>query len=679
MPGQLFSDHFNRIAYTGIMDQMAVAVYVCDTSGHITYYNQAAAELWGRSPKLNEERWSGAWKIYRTDGSELPNESCPMALTLKEGRPAGDEEMIIERPDHTRRIVQPNVKPVFDEHGQLTCVISTLVDVTKKKESEQAVVESENKYYQLVQGIPSAAYMCDQNGRFILFNKAATELWGREPDADDLWCGGWKAYSTDGRELTHEEAPLSVAIRENKFMRGKEYVIERPDGSRRFVVPYPQPVYGPTGEIIAAVNMLDDVTEQRQVEQALRDSEHQYRELADQLEKKVNERTLVLYRKNEELRRSEERYHKMIEEVQDYAITLLDKDGIILNWNQGATRIKGYEEKEIVGKSFRVFYSLEDRAAKLPERLISQASETGRATHEGWRRKKDGSYFWGFVTITALHNEENEIIGFSKVTRDLTERKMAEDTMKLYTSELEFQNKELEQFAYITSHDLQEPLRKIQIFSERLENAMDKPAQAKEYLGKIRASASRMSLLIKDVLNYTRLHKNSDLFEDVNLNEVIEKVKEDLELVIAQKHATISYNGLPVVKGIPVQLYQLFLNIINNSLKFSEKNPVIDIRAEELTDEQMALLQLADMHKKYVKITCTDNGIGFDSQYAERIFKLFQRLNDGKDGSGIGLALCKKIAENHHGSISATSVPGEGTVVTIYFPVPHDTSGEVCL
>src|SRR5690606_5601664 len=127
------------------------------------------------------------------------------------------------------------------------------------------------------------------------------------------------------------------------------------------------------------------------------------------------------------LKESQELYHKMIEEVQDYAILLLDRNGFILNWNKGAEKIKGYSEKEILGKNFRIFYLDHDRKSKLPERLIEQALQTGRAMHEGLRLRKDGTTFWGAIVITALHDENNNIIGFTKVTRDLTEKKIAED------------------------------------------------------------------------------------------------------------------------------------------------------------------------------------------------------------------------------------------------------------
>ncbi len=222
-------------------------------------------------------------------------------------------------------------------------------------------------------------------------------------------------------------------------------------------------------------------------------------------------RDLTDKKKSEDsLRLSEERYHQMIAEVQDYAIILLSPDGIIENWNIGAEKIKGYTSEEVIGKRFELFYTPEDRESGLPDRLLKQAKETGKATQEGWRIRKDKTKFWGSITITALHGKDNNIIGFSKVTRDLTKQKIAEEKLAAYTRELEIQNSELEQFAYVASHDLQEPLRKIQTFTEVIRGNYDDKEFVNTYFNKLDQSAKRMSELVKSLLNYSRLSKDRD-------------------------------------------------------------------------------------------------------------------------------------------------------------------------
>lgn len=375
----------------------------------------------------------------------------------------------------------------------------------------------------------------------------------------------------------------------------------------------------------------------------------------------------------DQLRLSEERYHGMIAEVQDYAIILLDANGIIENWNAGAANIKGYTAEEAIGKHIEIFYTPEDLNVGLPDKLLNLAADTGKATHEGWRVRKDGTRFWGSITITALHGKDNNIIGFSKVTRDLTQKKLAEDKLAAYTEELEVQNSELEQFAYVASHDLQEPLRKIQTFSELIKENYDNKEFALRYFDKLDASAKRMAALVKALLNYSRLTKDKahTTVTSVDLNNVLAEVKQDFELLVEEKNAVIKSGKLPTVTGNTIQLEQLFFNLISNSLKFSKTNPIVEISCSIVDKGAIkdAPKSLAD--GKYYLLEFKDNGIGFEEEYAQTIFGLFQRLHGKEEyaGTGIGLALCKKIVENHKGTIKANSTPGKGATFCVYLPV----------
>jgi PAS domain S-box-containing protein len=377
-----------------------------------------------------------------------------------------------------------------------------------------------------------------------------------------------------------------------------------------------------------------------------------------------------LQAKNEELRKTEERYHKMIAEVQDYAIILLDTNGDIQNWNAGARKIKGYEEEEIIGKNFRLFYLPEDRANGLPERLIHEATQNGKAIHEGWRMRKDGSNFWGSTVITALHDDDGDIIGFSKVTRDLTDKREAEDKMQEYLSELQSRNKELEQFAYIASHDLQEPLRKIQTFTEVIEKNLDNRPIVLRYFEKINVSARRMADLIVSVLNYSRLSRQAEPMVKTDLNEVIEEVEADFELVIQEKNATIISENLPVIKAFRLQMTQLFSNLVSNALKFSKEKPVIRISSRTVNAEEIKNPPPTLAARRYIEVVVADNGIGFEQEYERLIFTMFQRLHTKQAyaGTGIGLALCKKIMDNHRGFIRASGVLSKGACFYLYFP-----------
>jgi PAS domain S-box-containing protein len=384
----------------------------------------------------------------------------------------------------------------------------------------------------------------------------------------------------------------------------------------------------------------------------------------DLTEKKITE---------DKLRLSEERYHQMIAEVQDYAIILLNPEGIIQNWNAGAEKIKGYKAREVIGKRFDLFYTEEDRNNKLPDKLLNEAKEKGRAAQEGWRVRKNGTKFWGTIVITALHNKEGNVIGFSKVTRDQTEKKLSENKLLAYMAELELQNSELEQFAYVASHDLQEPLRKIQTFAELIQQHYHDEAFVKEYFKKLDNSARRMSDLVRSLLDYSHLsgEKAHPRKKEVDLNRIIKEIREDFELLIEEKAAIINCETLPKIQGNYMQLGQLFSNLVSNSLKFSKAKPVINIRSETVDKNQIPGADDKLKEGKYCFIRFEDNGIGFNQKYDKIIFSLFQRLHGKQEyaGTGIGLALCKKIVENHGGIIHASSTLGEGAKFDVYLPI----------
>jgi signal transduction histidine kinase len=269
-----------------------------------------------------------------------------------------------------------------------------------------------------------------------------------------------------------------------------------------------------------------------------------------------------------------------------------------------------------------------------------------------------------------LDRIETQNLAITKFNQEL-EHKIAERTHELagMNQELMKSNEHLEQFAYITSHDLQEPLRKIQTFSEIVETRLGDPEFVQKYLGKIRTSALRMSDLVRSILDYSRITATQDNFSPTDLNAVLEGVKIDLEILIENKHATITSDGLPKMMALPPQIGQLFLNLISNSLKFSERDPVLFIHSS-LLGAWDAESQQHGFGDGCLKLSFEDNGIGFEQQYADRIFNIFGRLHDPKKypGTGVGLALCKKIVETHNGAIDVNSQVGQGTTITVYFP-----------
>lgn len=287
--------------------------------------------------------------------------------------------------------------------------------------------------------------------------------------------------------------------------------------------------------------------------------------------------------------------------------------------------------------------------------------------------RADGNlrYLRGNGKIVTNKSGEKILIG---TTTDVTDEVLTNQAIEQRNRELEAKNKELQTFNYVASHDLQEPLRKIQTFISRLVdkdlNSLSENGQ--QYLLKIQDSSERMRILIDDLLKFSRANKSEQIFEETDLNEVLENSKQELVQIIEEKKASIINDELPNLNVIPFQMQQLFTNLINNSLKYSKENvtPVITINVSEVDAFKEAAIPVNDKNK-YYKIIFKDNGIGFDAQYSEKIFLLFNRLHnkDKFSGTGIGLAICKKIVENHKGFIFAEGQINVGATFTIYLPV----------
>jgi PAS domain S-box-containing protein len=299
---------------------------------------------------------------------------------------------------------------------------------------------------------------------------------------------------------------------------------------------------------------------------------------------------------------------------------------------------------------------------------------------------QDSSYTWEYEIITKdgtpktvetyariIRDENKQPAKIIGTTKDITQLKEYKKQNEIKLKELDRSNKDLEEFAYVASHDLQEPLRKITTFSERLQTkfANELSDDARVYLTKIDSSVTNMRVLIDNLLEFSRITRRGKIFEPTDLNLILNEVKTELELSIEETKAVIISEKLPVIEAIPSQMRRLFNNLFSNALKFSKKelSPLININCTELSRNEKIKYQFEE-DKKYYKITVKDNGIGFEEEYAEKVFQIFQRLHGKSEypGSGIGLAICKKIVENHNGVIFATSIPAEGSVFTIIFP-----------
>ncbi|RFS20200.1 PAS domain S-box protein [Chitinophaga silvatica] len=519
-------------------------------------------------------------------------------------------------------------------------------------------------YRQLLDCLPAAVYTCDKEGRILTYNKAAVDLWGRAPKPGvDKWCGSWKIFQPDRvTPLMLDDCPMALAIKEQRPVRGEVIVVERPDGSRRTIQPYPNPLFDLAGNLYGAVNMLVDITDQKSIEE------------------------------------QESRLAAIVESSDD-AIVSKDLNGIITTWNPAAEQLFGYSAEEMIGTSIKRIIPFE----KLDEEIeiIIQIKAGRKVDHFQTKRiRKDGEVLDISLTISPIKDMKGNIIGASKIARDITQQlrlftalqeseakymQLAfklEAMVELRTKELveanlylEKSNQELEQFAYVTSHDLQEPLRKIMTFAGILFNVNKELLSdtSKMYLEKVMLSARRMSQLINELLDYSRLVHVRDPFVETDLNEILKNVLTDFEVTISQDAINVVIDPLPTLMVSPLQMNQLFHNLIGNALKFksSDRTPEVKVTSRPCTLDEIRFFPDLDVSQQYYLLSITDNGIGFDQVYAEKIFQIFQRLNDRSafDGTGIGLALCRKIVLNHKGVIYANSIVNEGASFHVILPV----------
>lgn len=367
---------------------------------------------------------------------------------------------------------------------------------------------------------------------------------------------------------------------------------------------------------------------------------------------------------------NEELFRQLIE-IKDYAIVMLSPEGDILSWNLGAHHIFGYSAKEIIGRHFSIVYNQDDLKASCMDNHLGDALEHGRMEAE-WRLvKKDGALFFVNLIYTPLYGTGSTLRGFTAMVRDITIQKQLEEENKLLhenleervlqrTIELENANKELNAFSYSVSHDLRTPLRAIggysKMFLEDYAKILDE--EGTRILNTIVENTELMGKLIDDLLEFSRLSRLEVLDEKINMKAIAERCIVDLLQIWQQKEYTINVDDLPACYADPNMMKQVWMNLIENALKYSSKteSPIVTI----------SCIVEAQTYTYFVR----DNGAGFDMQYATKLFGVFQRLhaNDDFQGTGLGLALVNRIITKHNGHIWAESEVNRGA--TFYFKLP---------
>lgn len=495
--------------------------------------------------------------------------------------------------------------------------------------------EAELKKFKIISDYAFDAFiLMKEDGSFAYLNDLAVKRWGysreevkslRVPDVDPIY---------------HEQKFKQVfALAQQQEIPAFETIHKRKDGA---TFPVEVSMGGITLDGVPHLfAVARDITESKKAQLALRESENKFKTLAESTPEKV---------------------------------WASDREGMLTYWNQNMQKYTGLPAEE---HRYWVRFTHPDDLG-VSRRVWAIANSKIELYEVECRfRRHDGTYRWHLTRAVPELDEEGKVrlwigtctdIHNQKVFTEELEKKVQERTLDLKRI-----NDELQQFAYVASHDLQEPLRKIRTFAELLAtNVRNENEIVFNCLHKILSSSERMTTLIRDLLDFSKLADQNARYEMVDLNSVFRDVQGDLELLISQTQANVTCGSLPVIEAIPLQMTQLFYNLISNGLKFrvAGRKPCIEIAGRPLSEEEINSFPALNADKKHYAIEFRDNGIGFKQDYAEQIFTIFQRLHRSSNysGTGIGLALCKKIVLNHHGEIFAVSEENKGAVFTVVLP-----------
>jgi len=556
--------------------------------------------------------------------------------------------------------IKKNANIFFDNDRKPVRMLGTVRDITEEKNALLVLEESEARFKTVADTAPVMIWMSGTNRQFDFFNKGWIDFTGRamEQEIGTGWTEG--VYADDLKhclDIYHS----SFEARKEFYM---EYRLKRSDGKYRWVSDKGIPRYAPDGTFLGYIGGCADIHEQKMA--------------WDELEKLIAERTFELKKRNEELQQQKDFVDVILDASVDI-ISVFDTDMRYLSLNKKCEEIYGMKKEKMLGRKLTDLFP-QTRHSEFYEAL-GKAFE-GKYIHQArYRSVITNRHFETFFVPLKHEGRVDAVLAIAHDNTDIIEAaeklQITNTTLEQKNRELAWSNSELEQYAYVASHDLQEPLRKIRTYSgilhENLKLQLDDNSM--RILQKVINSAERMSTLIYDLLNFSRLIHPEKKKELIDLNKIVQNVINDFELTIQQKKAVIRIEKLPVIYASPLQMNQLFYNLLNNSLKFAQQNiaPDITIQAKQLQKEEALQLKNLDADHSYIDITISDNGIGFDQQYADHIFEVFKRLQNKNiyPGSGIGLALCRKIALNHHGDIYAEGIENKGAVFHIILPTDN--------
>ncbi|MFP4598764.1 MAG: sensor histidine kinase [Persicimonas sp.] len=517
----------------------------------------------------------------------------------------------------------------------------------------------------ILETLAALVVVMDTDGRVVIFNDACQQLSGysfEEMEGRPLWERLVPEGERDGVKTAFDD------LRSGQFPNHHANDWITRDGDRRTIEWSNSALTDADGQVRYVIATGVDITRREEAEERKRQA---IRTAAAQEAAEAA---------RDSLRVSEAAFSGIVDLSAD-AIISIDIDQCICQFNQGAEEIFGYTADEAIGQPLSMLLPADARDGHHAH--VRSFSTTGKPSKRMGERgqiygmRKNGEIFPAAASISKQRIDDEWL--FTAVLRDVSEERQAEQKLQRANIELARSNDELEKFAAVASHDLQEPLRKIQAFGGRLAHkyATELPERGQDYLDRMQRAAGRMSGLIEDLLSFSRVTSRAQPFEPVDLSEIVEQTLADLELSIERTNGQVDVGDLPCIDADATQIGMVFQNLIGNALKFHREGvaPVVQVTAERLPADE-APGNDEDCDSEWYQIVVEDNGIGFDEKYLDRIFDVFQRLHGRGtyEGTGVGLAIVRKIVERHGGTVTAQSSPGEGARFCLTLPAHQSNS-----
>lgn len=561
------------------------------------------------------------------------------------------------------RWVQVNTARIISGDNHQEAILVIAFDIT----NEVAARQEQQKLLALVENSSDFIAVANLDGTITYVNDAGMKLVGMKSKASTINRNIRDIFTLE--HLIHLEKNILPTVLTSGKWTGRQYYTQQETGQQ---IPFHTNAFrldSPmNGEPIALACVARDLRAELDIQQALLESEYRFRSLVEE----APVATALFVGTN-----------MVIEVANEPMINIWGKGHTVFGkpLSVAVPELKGQPFLDILAKVYNTGIAYHEKEAEAML-VINGVPQT----------------FYFNYTYKPLMNAAGEVYAIVDMAIDVTEQVIARNKLLAHQSNLELEvaerteelaasneelaamneelqdanlnlvrsNQELEQYAYVASHDLQEPLRKIRIYADLLNTHKDLPAHHKKLVEKIDQSSERMSMLIKDLLDFSRLLEKGHMMRPLEPTFIIQNVISDFELIIAEKQADIQIGRLPTIMGIPLQINQLFYNLLSNALKFTQPDvpPVITIQSAEISVQTASIyLGKSERHKKYFDISFSDNGIGFEQKYADQIFEVFKRLHNRSiyPGSGIGLALCRRIVANHGGYLYVESTPGQGT------------------